>query len=138
MNITVMIVFVLIGAIITQVLGAIWYSKLAFGKLWMKAVGKSEMDIKMAKGKVWKDMLVGFIGALLVSFFLFSYAATVPYLEWWEAVYRGLMWVALFAAPMAIASYMYEDRSILAFFIFYAYMAVAVILQLVLFTQFLQ
>ena len=54
--------FAIVAAIVlTQALGALWYSRVLFGKLWMAAVGKSEEDLK--KG----GMAAPFVGAILLS-----------------------------------------------------------------------
>ena len=49
------------AVVLTQGLGALWYSRALFGKAWMAAVGKSEEDLKEG------GMAVPFIGAILLS-----------------------------------------------------------------------
>ena len=58
---------VLVSAIIGMIIGALWYSPLLFGKLWMKLSGMTEKQLNEAKKKgMGKMYLVAFIGVLLI------------------------------------------------------------------------
>ena len=63
---------VIVGAIVSFVIGMIWYSPLLFGKLWIKANGFNEKEIKEKhkKGMMAKGMVGSIIGALVMSFVL--------------------------------------------------------------------
>lgn len=136
MSIYLFIILVIMGAILTQVIGMFWYSKLAFKKLWMKSIGKDDMLLQMErKNGMVKVYLGSFLASLVSSFFILSYATSTPYLEWWEAMYRGACFVVLFVAPLSISAYLFERRSLISFVIVQSFILVVVSLQMVLFTQ---
>ena len=64
-------VAVLVTAIISMILGAIWYSPMLFGKMWAKEMGWSEKDMeKKQKEGAMKGYIVMFIGALVMQYVL--------------------------------------------------------------------
>ena len=44
------------------ILGALWYSKILFGNLWMKSIGKTEDELEMKASS--------FIGSAIISFMI--------------------------------------------------------------------
>ena len=57
---------VLVSAVAYMVLGALWYSTLIFGKVWMKAIGKSEEQIKADSSAM--NYLWAIIAAFIASY----------------------------------------------------------------------
>src|SRR3989344_841593 len=59
---------VLVVAIISMVIGALWYSPLLFGNLWMKLMKITKADIEKAKKKsMTGNYIASFIAILLLS-----------------------------------------------------------------------
>lgn len=59
---------VLAAAIVSMVIGALWYSPLLFGKAWMKLMGFSAKDMEKAKKKgMGKLYFYNFIAALVLA-----------------------------------------------------------------------
>ncbi|OGC85928.1 MAG: hypothetical protein A2V73_08125 [candidate division Zixibacteria bacterium RBG_19FT_COMBO_42_43] len=53
-------------------LGGLWYSKLLFANPWMKAIGKTEAEIK-ASGSPAPGYIIAFVGALFTAFILATF-----------------------------------------------------------------
>lgn len=50
MEIEIRLIAVLVAALAGMMLGAFWYSPVAFGKAWMDSIGKSEEELGSATG----------------------------------------------------------------------------------------
>ncbi|OGY85124.1 MAG: hypothetical protein A3F54_04325 [Candidatus Kerfeldbacteria bacterium RIFCSPHIGHO2_12_FULL_48_17] len=62
---------VLVTAIISMVLGGIWYSPMLFGKMWAKEMGWNGEEMKKRqKEGAMKGYIVMFIGALVMQYIL--------------------------------------------------------------------
>lgn len=70
-------VAVIVATIVSFVIGGIWYSRAAFGKAWMAALGKTEADMEAMRKQAPKGFVAGlvanFIAAIILAVFL-SYA----------------------------------------------------------------
>ena len=56
---------IILAAVATMIVGALWYSPILFGKLWMKLSGMGgDKDAEMKK-KVTQAYIIGFIGHFL-------------------------------------------------------------------------
>lgn len=65
---------VVLGALASFVVGFIWYSPGAFGKMWMKLSGISKQDMGDAKKKgMMGNMVVGFIAQLVMAYVLLMF-----------------------------------------------------------------
>ena len=59
---------IVVSAIVSMIIGSLWYSPLLFGNLWMKLQGFSKKDMGKAKQKgMGKLYLAAFIGSLLTA-----------------------------------------------------------------------
>jgi hypothetical protein len=63
MEITINYLGILICGVLHQVLGALWYSPMLFGRPWLKAMGKSEEEVKAMGPPNWVGYLMSFLGA---------------------------------------------------------------------------
>ncbi len=63
-------VSVLVAAIANMVLGALWYSPAVFGKMWMKAAGKTPKDIEASKKDMPKYYALSFVGSIVMAYVL--------------------------------------------------------------------
>lgn len=119
---------VLVCGIVHMVLGALWYSQLFFGKLWMKALGKSEDEIKEMRKGVWKAYLFSFMGALVMAFVL---AHIIDYAQT-DSIAGGLQggfWVWLgFVITTSMAGILFEGRPKGLYFIYNGYQLVSLLI----------
>ena len=62
---------VLVAAVAGMVLGALWYSPLLFGKMWMSLSGITDKQIGEAKKKgMTKSYILAFVGTLVMAYVL--------------------------------------------------------------------
>lgn len=101
---------VVVAAVVSFIIGFLWYSPLLFGKMWMRLMGLTEQKMKEAKKGMAKTMAFGFIATLVMSYVMahiigFSGAATAT-----EGAMGGF-WVWLgFVATIMLGSVLWESR----------------------------
>jgi uncharacterized membrane protein YeaQ/YmgE (transglycosylase-associated protein family) len=119
-------VAVLVAAVVSMLIGAVWYSPILFGKEWMRLIGMTEKKLKEAKKKgVVKSYLAGFVGALVMSFILAHFIDFVQVTAFLEGVSTGA-WVWLgFIAPVLLGSVLWENKPIKLYLINAAYWLVS-------------
>jgi hypothetical protein len=61
---------VIASAIVSFVIGGLWYAGPVFGKTWMAALGRSEADKKSMRKQAPKGFAAGLIGAIVSSIVL--------------------------------------------------------------------
>ncbi len=65
---------IVIAAVISFFIGAVWYSSFLFGKEWMSLIKVSEKDVeKMRERGMWKSYTIHFL-ATLVTLFVLAFA----------------------------------------------------------------
>src|SRR3989338_1748611 len=101
---------VIIGAVVNMIVGFVWYSPQAFGRQWMKAIGKTQKDFENMKGGANKAYALSFAGALVMSFVL----AHVVYYSGSTNMVEGfiigfLVWLG-FVAPISFNSCLFEKK----------------------------
>jgi hypothetical protein len=114
---------VLVAAIAAMALGALWYSKLLFGKKWQELVGKTDEELKKGAGKA--------IGGTAVAWLIISYvlAHFIDYTSatTWDAGLVTALWIGLgFMAMSQLIITLYEDRKMSLFAISVGYQVLAV------------
>ena len=107
---------VLITAIVSMIVGALWYGPL-FGKAWMRFVGFNKDSVKKMKMTATKSMTLGFIGSLIMAYVLAVFVG----LSGANTLVEGAMvgfWVWLgFAMPINASVFLWEGKSIKLFFL---------------------
>ncbi len=119
---------IFVAAIVIMVIGAIWYSQAAFGKEWMKAMGKSEAEMEKAKADATRSYISTFIGAILMALVLeifIGYRGVISLLD--GALVGFLAWLG-FVLPSALGSFLFEGRNKKLFLINAGYNGVALII----------
>jgi len=104
---------VVIAALISFVIGGVWYSPIMFANAWMKENGFKEEDMKNANmGKIFGT---SFILALIISFNLAAFIGTQGDLSFglFAGFAAGFGWVAMSIGTV----YLFERRSLKLFFI---------------------
>jgi hypothetical protein len=111
MNVEINYAGVLLAAIASMAVGAVWYAEPVFGKMWMKLVGLKKSDAQ--EGAV-AAMAQAFVAALLTAYVL----AHVTYLSssFFATTYKSAalttaFWLALgISATTLITHYAFEGR----------------------------
>lgn len=110
---------VFMAAVASMILGALWYSPLLFGKVWMHASKMSEKDIK--KANMGKAYGLTFIASLLTAYIL---AHFVDYLEasTLSLGFIAAFWIWLgFYTTSSLDSVLWENKSWTLYIINIAY-----------------
>jgi len=88
---------VLVAAIVTFILGGLWYTRSLFGNPWMKLVGKSEDELR--KGARPTNYVIAFISGLITAYVLaliVGYAGSTT--VWGGAGIGALCWLGFAGA----------------------------------------
>lgn len=67
---TTFFIAVVAAAIVSFVIGGIWYTRPVFGTAWMAALGKTEADREAMRKQAPKGFAAGLIGAIIASLIL--------------------------------------------------------------------
>lgn len=114
MNVPINYFAVFVSAVVSMVVGALWYGPL-FGKLWVSLMGMTKENMASAKAKgMGKSYILMFIGSLLMAYTLahaIIFAST--YLNIW-GVSGGLMggfwnWLG-FIVPVTMGVVLWENK----------------------------
>ncbi len=108
---------VVVAAVAAFALGGVWYSPLLFAKLWVKAHGYSEEQVKAMQKSAGKAYGVSLVCQWLIALAL---AVLVGYLHL-ERLAQGfklslLVWVG-FAVPLGLMANMFTEKRITVFII---------------------
>ena len=99
---------VLVGGGVYFLLGALWYSKGLFGKVWMQGIGKTEVQIKAAFSP-WK-IVWALIGSLIAAYGIARVLSWTSTITPAGGIMMGLLaGVCFILAPMTINDVM-ESR----------------------------
>ena len=111
-NINFLAVFV--SAIIGMAIGALWYSPILFGNVWMKVSGIDKSAIeKSKKSGMWKLYLTAFIGTLVMSFVLAYFVSNmseVVFLSFSVGAKTGFLTWLGFIAPILLGKVLWESK----------------------------
>lgn len=113
----------LIGAISNMIIGALWYSPILFGKVWMKLAGITEADIEKENSS--KSMLLGLIPSILSVFFLYLMLAISNANSFLEALSIGTIASVGFAGMTLLNNVIFEKRPFKLFLLNVGYAFVA-------------
>lgn len=110
---------ILVAALISFVIGGLWYSPLLFGKAWMQEMGFSESDTQGNMGKIFG---LTFVLALVIAINLAAFLGPEATLAWGLAAgaLAGIGWVATAIGIL----YLFERRSLRLYMINAGYHAV--------------
>jgi len=103
---------VLVAAIASMALGALWYSPRLFGKMWMSLMGFTEAHMAEAKKKgMGKSYAIMFVGSLLMAYVL-SHWIDATSSSTVGAGFQAGFWAWLgFIAPVTLGSVLWEGKS---------------------------
>lgn len=99
---------VLVAAVVSWLIGALWYSPAMFGKQWMKLIGKKEKDLRAGANTGYAIALLGFLIIAFVMAHFIDYAESTAVATGMET---GLwLWLGFVASTMAI-NYAFGQRA---------------------------
>lgn len=58
------------AAVVSMLIGFLWYSPMLFGKQWMKLMGLTEQDMEKSKNDMGRVYLLSFFGSLTMAYVL--------------------------------------------------------------------
>ena len=103
-----------VAVVISMVLGALWYSNLMFAKAWMKAIGKTEADLKAG---ATTSYIVAIISAAVTAYVLAHFIFYVGAISIGNGLQAGFWgWLGFFATTQAMHN-AFEGRGWNLFFI---------------------
>jgi len=119
---------ILVAAIVSMVIGALWYSPALFGKIWIKFSGmdKKKLD-EMKKKGMGKGYVIGFIATLVMAYVL------AVALGWAEAGTVALgaqvgFWLWLgFIVPVVLGGVLWGGKAVQLFWVDISYRLVSVV-----------
>ncbi|MDP2630049.1 MAG: DUF1761 domain-containing protein, partial [Candidatus Uhrbacteria bacterium] len=107
---------VLGAAVVSMVLGALWYGPL-FGKQWVALMGwtDEQLNVMKKRGGMAKLYGIAFLGSLVMSFVLANTVVFVGVYTHTAGIYAGLMagfwgWLG-FIAPVTLGAVLWEGKS---------------------------
>ena len=114
---------ILVAAIVNTVIGGLWWSPMAFGKAWSRAVGMSQED--MHKGNGATSMIWQFIVTLVMSFVMAAFIDAMGARTIIEGIQTGFMVWLGFIVTINISQQIFEKRPKQLFWINSGYYLVA-------------
>jgi hypothetical protein len=96
-----------VAALATIIIGALWYSPLLFGKLWVKAHGYSQEQAQQMAGRGFLVSLVCYVVMAFVLAVLASYAGVSTVLQ--GAMLGLLVWIG-FLATLGLTAHMFSEK----------------------------
>lgn len=119
---------VLASGIANMVVGGLWYSPIAFGKLWMKLSGFDAAKEKEIKEKgASMSYFVAFIGSLILAY-VFAHVLNAFNSTTVQMGMQGAFWMWLgFVATTQLSSVLWEGKSVKLFILNTAQSLVALV-----------
>lgn len=113
----------LLGAVVSFVLGWVWYSKFLFGKFWMAEMGITAEPTKAEKMAMMPKMLgFGLLADFVKSFVFLILVATLRANQFYLGAF---IWLG-FVVPMLLNAVLYEKKSWKLFLIHAGYYLVSI------------
>ncbi len=108
---TINYIAVLVAAIVSMVLGALWYSPLLFAKPWMKLSGMTEQKMNEAKKKGMAIMYVlAFVGCFVTSYVMAHFVDYTEATTFFLGMQAGF-WIWLgFLATTTLGMVLWEGK----------------------------
>ena len=104
---------VLVVAIISMIIGALWYSPLLFGNIWMKLMKITKADIEKAKKKsMTGNYVASFIAVLILSYVLSFVIGFVAFNSIGGSILLSLLLWLGFIATTFLNSVLWENKSV--------------------------
>ena len=117
-------VAVVVAALVPMFLGALWYSTALFARPWMKAVDRTQQELKGAQ----LGYVISALAALLMSYALARIDRWAEVDDLWNGALVGLLvWLGFVATVLAVTTY-FSGRPLKLWLINAGYQLVALVL----------
>jgi hypothetical protein len=110
-------VAVFIAALSTFAVGALWYSPLAFGKLWLEIHGYDQEKMKELQASAGRSYAVSFLCYLLMALVLSILVGLTGVATFVQGMWLGTLVWAGFAFTIGLTGNMFSDKPLSAFLI---------------------
>lgn len=135
MNVEVNYLAVVVAAVASMVMGFLWYSKILFGKLWMKLSGYTTESLKKAQKEMGKLYAVSFVVSMVTAYVLSHVMVLSENFYQYSELSTGLttafwMWLG-FMMPVQLMGEIFGEKKWKLFGINTGYQLVSLILMAV-------
>ena len=118
---------VLVAALVTVFIGAIWYSPLMFHKFWVKAHGHSEEKIEEMRKTAGKAFLVSLPCYMVMALVLSVFALYTDSTTAMQGVSLGfLVWIGFFAT-LGLTAHMFSEKPLSTYLLDAGYQLVYIV-----------
>lgn len=125
MDIAVNYLAVLVAAVVSYAIGAVWHSPLGFGKQWMKMMGLDKESMRKMPLTAQQAMILGFLFTLLVSYILSHFIVIAGVRDLPGALTLGFwLWLGFGITTLA-NGWLWEGKSLKLFLFNAAYLLVS-------------
>jgi hypothetical protein len=129
-----LIVKVIILTIINMIIGMIWYAKPVFGRMWIKAIGKTEKEFDEMNKGAGKLYFASFISSIIMIFVLGELFLLLNITEVLDGIIVAFMIWLGFNLFGSISNLFFEQRSTKSYMIYAIYQLVFFIIAAIFYT----
>jgi len=115
---------VLVATLVAYFFGALWYSSILFGKIWMRALGKGKEELPAPTLPMLISFILTFITALGLAVLINSLGITT----FLGGIFIGLFIAIAFIATNTLSEYLYSGTSMKLFWIHAGYRVVYILI----------
>lgn len=103
---------IVVGAVVSFVIGMVWFRPSVFGNAWMEAMGKTAKELEPPKEKIGQLMAGAAVGGLVLSYILAHFVDYTGAKTIAEGAQTGFwLWLG-FVAPFLYVNSSFEGRTI--------------------------
>lgn len=119
---------ILVSGLAAYVLGALWYSPLLFGKMWIHLMGWSHEQMEHHKKDAPRGYVLNFLATLVTAFVLAHVVYYAEALDWQGGLQVGF-WVWLgFTATVQLGGFLWEGKKFSLFLLNTTYNLVSLLM----------
>lgn len=123
---------IIVAALASMVIGALWYSPLLFGKAWMKLSGLTKAKLRKMKKKAGPSYVVGLLASLVMAYVLANFLNFMRVSTLEGAAQVGLwLWLGFVATTM-LGMVLWEGRPVKLYVLNAAYQLVSIVVMAVI------
>ena len=104
---------VIVIAVVYFILGALWYSPILFGNLWMKSIQKTQDELQMKASNFIGSAITSFVMPLFLAILL-EFIGTINIIT--GILVAVIIWIG-FVATFDLYDVLYEDKNIKTYLI---------------------
>src|SRR6185436_19934978 len=104
------IVAVFVAAILTFVLGAVWYSPVLFARQWMAAQGYTPDTAQQMRKGMWKAYVIAFVCYVVMAYVLALFASYMQATSFAQGLWLGFLTWLGFAATVGLTTHLFSRK----------------------------